>query len=109
MKFIAVAALAVCCCAAAAATQPDPAVIAADNAFGLKLLKSLPADHRRQRGDLADQHRDGAADRLQRRQGPDPAGDGGGAAAERARRGSGQCGEPSLAGLAREPPARRIS
>ncbi|HXI77999.1 MAG TPA: serpin family protein, partial [Steroidobacteraceae bacterium] len=44
MKFMAVAALAICCCAAAAATPPDPALIAADNAFGLKLLKSLPAD-----------------------------------------------------------------
>jgi serine protease inhibitor len=44
MKFMAVAALAICCCAAAAATLPDPALIAADNAFGLKLLKSLPAD-----------------------------------------------------------------
>ncbi len=49
LRLAACAALAVCCCAAAAQTHadpahPDPAVIAADNAFGLKLLKSLRAD-----------------------------------------------------------------
>jgi serine protease inhibitor len=44
MKFLACLAVAACCCAAVADAQPDPAVIAADNAFGLKLLKSLPAD-----------------------------------------------------------------
>ncbi len=37
-------ALAACCCADAVAAQPDSKVIAADNAFGLKLLDSLPPD-----------------------------------------------------------------
>jgi serpin B len=37
-------ALAACCRAAATDAPPDPAVIAADNAFGLKLLESLPPD-----------------------------------------------------------------
>jgi serpin B len=48
MKIIALIAtcvgLAVSCCAAAQGSKPDPAVIDADNAFGLKLLKLLPVD-----------------------------------------------------------------